>query len=406
MNTMIDSYADVVLRCGVALRAGQPVLIRTEPIQRHFALALARRAYELGAPYVHAVYGDPFLDRARLDLAREEHLTYVPSFVQPTYRTYIEENWASISLVGPEDPDVLDGVDPARLGKARKAMSIATQEWLTRVSAGEIPWNVCLYPTERWAEKVLGASDDWEERIWEELMPILRLDRDDPVAAWQDHDRELKRRSEMMDRARYDRIHFVGPGTDLHVGMRPDRIFIGGSGTAKDGRRFFANLPTEEIFSAPDAGRTEGTVRCTRPVDVMGSPVEGASFRFKDGAVVEASAEKNGAVLDQFLGIDERGRYLGEVSLVGTDSPIYKSGRVFHNILLDENATCHIALGNGYTKCVEGAEGWTQDQLRAAGVNLSLVHLDFMIGSDEVSVFGVRSDGREEKLIDNGRFVV
>lgn len=399
-------YADVVLKSGINLQENQPLVIRTEVAQREFAGFLARRAYELGASFVQVLMSDPKIDRARIEVAREDSLDYIPSFLQPTYRTYIEENWANIGLVGPENPDIFEGVDAGRLGRTRKAASIAAQEWLQRVSSNEIAWNVCLYPTPVWAAKVLGGEEDWEERIWQLLVPILRLDADDPAAAWELHDRELKRRAGHMNAARYDRIRFAGPGTDLTVGMRPNRRFLGGRGVAKDGRAFFANLPTEEIFSTPDAARTSGTVRCTRPVEVMGTNVEGAWFRFENGAAVEFGAEKNASVLEQFLKLDERGRFLGEVALVGTDSPIYRSGRIFHSILFDENAACHIALGNGYTECVEGATGKVKDDLLADGCNVSLVHVDFMIGSDEVSVFGVRADGREERIIEKGRFVI
>lgn len=403
---ILAKYADVIVRCGVAVHEGQPVVIRTEAAQRAFAAALAKRAYEVGAQYVHAQYADPAIDRIRLDASKDEHLDFVPSILKTNFDAFVGENWAAIALVGPEDPDVLEGADSVRLGRTRKAVSIAAQDYLTAVSANAISWNVCLFPTRKWAEKVLGDDRDWESRIWKELLPILRLDREDPAAAWFEHDKELKRRADHMNAVRYDRIRFVGPGTDLLIGMSPDRLFLGGSGLAKDGRRFFANIPTEEIFSAPDLKRVDGTVRCTRPVEVMGTNVDGVRFRFEGGRVVDAAAEKNAAVLDQFLQIEEAGRHLGEIALVGTDSPIYSSGRVFHNILFDENATCHIALGNGYAKCVEGGTDLTKDQLRDRGCNVSLVHLDFMIGGSEVSVLGVTRDGREETIIREGRFVI
>lgn len=403
---ILAKYADVIVRCGVAVYEGQSVVIRTEPGQRMFANALARRAYEVGARYVYTQYGDPALDRIRLETSKDEHLDGVPSFVQPTFKAYIDENWAAIALVGPEDPDVLEGVDSARLGRARKAASIAAQDYLTAASANAISWNVCLFPTRRWAAKVLGDDADWEARIWRELLPILRLDHADPAAAWLAHDKELKRRADHMNAIRYDTIRFVGPGTDLTIGMGTDRLFIGGSGLAKDGRRFFANIPTEEIFSAPDLRRVDGRVRCTRPVEVMGSNVDGVWFRFEKGRVVEAGAEKNASVLEQFLQIEEAGRYLGEIALVGTDSPIYSSGRVFHNILFDENATSHIALGNGYAKCLEGGTELSKDELRARGCNVSLVHLDFMIGGADVSVLGSTRDCPEETIIRDGRFVI
>jgi aminopeptidase len=404
--SMDEKYADVILKCGINLQPGQPVLIRTEIAQREFAAVLTRRAYDLGAGYVHQVYRDPRNERSRIDRSREEYLDYVPSFVKPTYKAYLDENWASISLLGSENPDVFEGADSARLGRTQKAASIAAQEWLARASANHIAWNVCLYPTERWAAKVLGGPADWEERIWRELIPILRLDADDPARAWAEQGKELKRRAGHMNAARYDRIHFTGPDTDLTIGMSPDRLFLGGGGTAKDGRDFFANIPTEEIFSAPDCARTEGKVRCTRPVEIMGTNVEGVWLRFEQGAVVDFGAEKNAAVLDQFLKVDDRARYLGEIALVGTDSPIYRSGRVFHNILFDENAACHIALGSGYPKCLEGGTEMTQEQLAANGCNVALVHVDFMIGSSDVSVAGIRGDGRAERIIEKGRFVI
>jgi aminopeptidase len=407
MNPRIDEkYADVILRCGVNIQPGQPVVIRTEIGQREFAAVLTRRAYQLGAGFVHVVYRDPRNERSRMDHGREDFLDYVPSFVQPTFKAYLDENWASISLLGSEDPDVFEGVDSAKLGRAQKAASIAAQEWLTRASANHIAWNVCLYPTARWAAKVLEGEEKWEERIWKDLAPILRLDADDPAAAWAKQGMELKRRASYMNDACYDRIRFVGPGTDLTIGMRPDRIFVGGGGTAKDGRYFMPNIPTEEIFSAPDCARAEGMVRCTRPVEIMGTNVEGVWLRFEKGAVVDFGAGKNAAVLEQFMKVDDRARYLGEVALVGIDSPIYRSGRVFHNILFDENAACHIALGNGYPKCVEGGTEMTKEELAADGCNVSLVHVDFMIGSDEVSVGGIRVDGKEDRIIDKGRFVI
>ena len=260
MNARIDEkYADVILKCGVNVQPGQPVLIRTELAQREFAAILTRRAYDLGARFVHVVYRDPRNDRARIDRGREEYLDFVPSFAQTTFKAYLDENWASISLLGSEDPDVFEGIDSAKLGRAQKAASIAAQEWLTRASANHIAWNVCLYPTARWAAKVLGGEEAWEERIWKDLVPILRLDADDPAAAWAKQGAELKRRAAHMNAAKFDRVRFTGPGTDLTLGMRADRLFLGGGGQAKDGRTFMANIPTEEIFSAPDCARADGT---------------------------------------------------------------------------------------------------------------------------------------------------
>ena len=407
ISDLRSAYAEIVIRSGVNVQEGQPVLIRAEAVQKGFARELVRHAYRVGARNVVLRYTDSAANRIRLDESRQtEYLEHIPGYTQAFYKTVIDDNWASIALRGPEDPDVYEGADPDRLGRMQKAASKAAQDFLGAISSNRIAWNVCLGPTKAWAEKVLGGSDDWEERIWELLVPILRLDADDPAGAWLEHDAELKRRAAHMNAARYDRIRFRGPGTELEVGMRPDRVFAGGRCRAEDGRMFFPNIPTEEIFSTPDCARTTGRVACTRPVEVMGTQVEGAWFRFENGAVVDFGADRNAETLGRYLETDDRARYLGEVALVDVSSPIYRSGRVFYSILYDENAASHIALGNGYADCIEGGTEMSRDELAEINCNVSLVHTDFMIGSEEVSVWGVDSEGGEEKIMENGSFVV
>ena len=408
LDTIRSDYARMLIRSGVNVTEGQPVLIRAEAVHREFARQLAREAYRAGARAVVLRYGDQVAGRIRLDETRDpEYLDFVPGYAQKMYDTIVEGNWASIALRGPEDPDVYEGADPQRLSRVQKATRTAARDFMSAVSSNRISWNVCLSPTEAWAAKVLGESGaDWRERIWEVLIPILRLDAEDPAAAWLEHDAELKRRCGHMNRACYDGIRFRGPGTDLYVGMRPDRVFAGGRCRAADGRMFFPNIPTEEIFSTPDAARTSGRAACTRPVEVMGTPVEGAWFVFEEGKVVDFGADRNRETLARYLETDDRAAYLGEVALVDVSSPIFRSGRVFHSILFDENAACHIALGNGYADCIEGGTEMSRDQLREVGCNVSLVHTDFMIGSEEVSVWGVDSDGGEEPVMDSGSFVI
>ncbi len=405
-TAILQAYADVVLRSGVNLQPGQPLLLRVDIAGRVFAETLARRAYELGASYVHVVYANSRIDLARIEASGGDHLGFVPPFLTGMYEACVEGNWASIAVTGPEDPDIFEGADQARLGAVRKAVSAATRGWLEAISSNRVRWNVCLWPTRLWAEKVLGRAEGREEAIWDVLIPILRLDAADPAGAWLRHDAELKRRAAFLNGSAFDRFHITGPGTDLTVGMPAGARFAAGRGVGADGHPFFPNIPTEEVFGTPDLRRTEGLATCTRPVQVNGTNVEGAWFRFESGRVVEFGADRNAGALGQFLDTDANASYLGEIALVGTDSPIYRSGLVFHNILFDENAAIHIALGNGYTECLEGATGLGRDDLLARGCNVSLVHTDFMIGSDEVSVEGLDASGSPTPILARGRFVI
>lgn len=400
-------YADIIVNTAINLQEGKPLLIRTEVGQRQFTKALSEAAYKRGASLVSVEFSDTELSRLRIDKALEDdYLDFLPSYLENMYNCYLNEGWSTISLRGPEFPDIMEGADSARVGIVNKAISMARRKFLQGISANRIAWNVCLYPTEAWAAKVLGSSENWEERIWEVLIPILRLDSDDPAEAWLEHDAELKRRSAYMNRAGYDKIHFKGPDTDLYVGMAPNRIFAGGRCVNKNGVVFFPNIPTEEIFSTPDHTRTEGTVKATRPVEVFGTQVSGAWFRFSGGRVVEFGADTNKGILEQYLNFDDGASALGEVALVDTNSPIYRSGKIFYSILFDENAACHIALGNGYADCIVKGTEMTDDELSATRCNSSLVHTDFMIGSEKISVFGIGEDGSEEKIIDKGVFVI
>ncbi|MCK5117619.1 MAG: aminopeptidase [Candidatus Aegiribacteria sp.] len=400
-------YAEIIVKTAINLQEGQPLLIRTEVIQREFSRILAEVAYSRGASLVSLQFSDPELSRLRIDKTlNDDNLKFTPSHLENMYDCYIKDGWSSISLRGPEFPDIMEGADPARVGEVSRANSKVMRRFLKGISANRIAWNVCLYPTESWAAKVLGSDEDWERRIWEVLVPILRLDNDDPARAWLAHDAELKRRCEHMNRARYDRIHFTGPDTDLYIGMAPNRVFAGGSCVNQKGIAFFPNIPTEEIFSTPDYTRTEGFVKTTRPVEVLGTQVTGAWFRFRAGKVVEFGADTNRAILEQYLDFDEGARAIGEVALVDSNSPIYRSGKVFYNILFDENAACHIALGNGYADCIENGVRMSDDELEETKCNSSLVHTDFMIGSEEISVFGVKEDGSEEHIIEHGIFVI
>ncbi len=404
---LMKAYSQVILTGALKIKNDDVLWLKSEPVHLEFARFIAETAYKLGAKYVNVSLEDPAFNRIRIDSTVDESFfDYIPENRTPMFDSIVKEGWRSLALRGPDEPDLMEGVDSIKLGRVLKATSIARKGFLSAVSSNKLPWNVCLAPTRAWATKVLGTDNDWEKRIWDILIPILRLDRKDPVSAWLEHDAKLKQRAEFLNYHKFPRIRFSGPGTDLTVGMLPDRRFNGGSCTAADGTVFFPNIPTEEVFSTPDMTATEGNVTCTRPVTVYGAQVNGAWFRFENGRVVESGAETNAEILKQYLNTDEGASMLGEVALVGVDSPIYQSGKIFHNILFDENASCHIALGNGYTDCIVNGTTMDEEALRKCRCNQSLVHTDFMIGSEEVDVIGIAGDGAETIIIKNGEFVI
>jgi aminopeptidase len=396
-------YANVLISA-VNLQEGQCLRVKCEPVHWEFVNVLGGEAYRRGAKYVQVDAEHRGLYRARIQESREEHLAYVPESRRAVVDDYISNNWALISLVGNEDPDALATVDPRRNGVVSRAISQINDPLRRATQADLLRWVVAPVPTAGWGAKVFGtsANADAKDRLWSVLRPILRLDHDDPIRAWADHGQELVARQNALRELELDAVRFTGPGTDLTVGLPEGSLWMGGGSTSPDGRFFLPNLPTEEVFTAPDFRRTTGTVAITRPALILGRLVTGARFRFEDGRMVECSAESGQETLEQFFEVDEGSRYLGEVALVDTLSPIFQSGLVFHNTLLDENAACHIAFGSAYPGCIPGGDEMDDETFRRSGGNRSVQHADVMIGGPEVAVSGERKGGGSVDIIRDG----
>jgi len=401
-------YAKLILEVGVNLVKGQKLMIAGEAYHIDFLTIMTEEAYKMGATYVHVQAEHPQILKARVENADKNDLEVLPGWLGDQFASMIDEEWARVSIFGPTDPDMQGMLDSERLGIIQRASSITAKPFSEACGAGKISWCVVALPTPQWAAKVYDApaSSELEDKLWLQIVDILSLNEDDPSCFWRQKGERIQQRSEKLMTLNIDRLHFHGGGTDLSVFCFQDAKWIGGGISNVGGRSFMPNLPTEECFSTPHAHKTEGKVNVVRPVEVLGRQVSGAWFEFSEGKVIAYGAEKNEGALDDFFNMCPRASYLGEVALVDASSPIFQSGLVFQCILFDENASCHIALGNGYPMAVPNGLEMTKEEREKLGVNASLLHTDFMIGGAEVEVTAYDSDGNSTPIIREGVFVI
>ncbi|MGJ8656573.1 MAG: aminopeptidase [Akkermansiaceae bacterium] len=409
-DTRKRKYAKLLLEVGVNLQPGQKLLVAAEPYHWKFLNLVAEEAYKMGAGFVLVDADDPGLLKARVDHGQEQDLDKLVGWSDKQNHCLIDDGWARLRLFGPTDPDLMGTLNGQRLGIIQKTQSIAGKPVSEACAEGKITWCVAALPTPGWAAKVYDCepSAEVERRLWLGMVKILNLDADDPSAHWIEKGEMLLERCAKLSKLNLAEVRFRGPGTDLSVKCIAGAKWIGGGvPTEKDAEKtFIPNLPTEECFTTPNRRGTEGRMQVVRPVTVLGQSVEGAWFEFEDGKVISYGAKVNKGVLDDYFEMCPNACYLGELALVDGSSPIFKNGHVFHCILYDENASCHVALGSGYPMPVEGATKMTDDEKKAAGINVSIVHTDFMIGGPDVEVTGYDGAGKEIPLIRGGDFVI
>jgi len=402
----LDVYAKIILTSGINLRKRQCIRINCGGESYTFARILAEEAYKQGALYVHINIIDSYLTKSRLEYNEGEDLEFIPGFMVNYGREMLTDDWAVIRIDNTEEIGVLKTADPEKLSLYNKALGKKLKFVSRSLMSDEHPWCVVAVPGPRWAETVLGEGAT-EEDLWDVLKPILRLDKEDPVKAWDEHNKALHKRCDDYNQMNFDKIRFQSEGTDLTVGLSKRSKWVGGPTPLPSGRMFNANIPSEEIYTTPDWRRTEGRVKVTKPVKVLEKQVFGAEFIFEKGKVVNFRADEGAEVLKKFLETDEGAAFLGEVALVQFDSPISNSGKIFHSILFDENASCHIAIGGGYPTCLSGYEELdTTEKLKEAGCNDSLVHTDFMIGAADTTLTAYTTDGLELVIMKDGNFVL
>ncbi|MFZ5991828.1 MAG: aminopeptidase [Deinococcota bacterium] len=403
---MLDKLADVTVQVGLNLQRGQELVI-TAPIE---ALPLTRkiteRAYQAGAKMVTTLYSDDAATLARYRFAPSDAFDYAPAWLYEGMAEAYAAGAARLAITG-QNPALLKGQDPDRISRASKAQSIANRRALELIASFHINWSIVAYATVDWAKMVFPDLPEGQavEKLWEAIFKASRLDTDDPVAAWAAHNANLHKRVQFLNEKRYAALHFKGPGTDLKVGLADDHVWSGGAAVAKNGVVCNPNIPTEEVFTTPHKDRVEGYVSSSKPLAHQGSLLDGIRVRFEGGRIVEASAKVGEDILKQLLETDEGARRLGEVALVPHSSPIAQSGILFYNTLFDENAASHIALGQAYSECIRGGDRLSREELAARGANASLIHVDWMIGSNEIDVDGITHTGQAEPLMRRGEWV-
>lgn len=377
------------MRVGANVQPGQLVDVVARVEHAEIARAVTRAAYKAGARYVDVYYSDQHLRRALIESAPDDALSWTPPWLLKRAREVGDERAAVVALTGDAEPDLLADLPGDRVGKAR--MLDLAEENSRQINEQLNNWTVVGVPNEGWARQMFGEPD--LERLWQVVEYCVRLNEDDPVAAWREHVAEIGRRAKLLNDMRLDAIRFHGPGTDLTVGLLPESRWQGVESKTAQGLPYVANMPTEEVFTTPDSRRTEGFVRSTRPLALYGRIVKGLEARFEGGRLVEVTAEEGADVIHGQLASDETAAFLGEVALVDGTSRIGQTGLTFFETLFDENATCHVAYGSAYAEAVEGEPG--------EGVNVSTVHTDFMIGGPEVDVDAVLLDGTVVPLLRN-----
>lgn len=402
----VDKLAEVAVRVGLGLRAGQE-LVMTAPID---ALPLARRitehAYRAGAALVTTLYSDDIAAILRYRLAPNESFDRAPNWLYEGIAAAFKNGAARLAITG-ADPLLLSNENAEKVGRANRANSQAYRPALELIARHEINWTIVAAATPAWAAAMFpnDPADAALAKLWNAIFETSRINHDDPVAAWKTHDNGLQRRAAYLNEKRYAALQFCGPGTDFRIGLADDHLWIGGGTTAGNGIYCIPNIPTEEVFTTPHKERAEGMVTASKPLSYMGTMIEGIQVRFERGRIVQARATRGQEVLDRLIDTDEGARRLGEVALVPHSSPIAHGGLTFLNTLFDENAASHIALGQAYSGCLRDGDKLTSEQLTAKGANESLIHVDWMIGSGKLDVDGITASNTVEPLMRGGEWV-
>ncbi|WP_375652513.1 aminopeptidase [Bartonella sp. AP19HLJMH] len=391
---MLNRLAEITVKVGLNLQEGQDLVLTAPVSALPFVRRIAYHAYKVGAGVITPIFSDDMLSLTRFENAHTASFDCAPSWLYEGMAKAFENGAARLAIVG-DNPLLLSNQDFDKVSRLNKATSIAYQPALKQISNFAMNWSIVAYPTAGWAEAMFSSLplNEAIKKLADAIFSASRVTGEDPVQAWTVHNAHLKKRSSWLNEQRFSALHFTGPGTDLTVGLADDHEWHGGASVAQNGVICNPNIPTEEVFTTPHAHKVEGFVRSTKPLSYQGTLIDNIEVRFEAGRIVEARASTGQEVLQQVLQSDEGASRLGEVALVPHSSPISKSGLLFYNTLFDENAACHIALGQCYSKCFLDGASLTSEEIAARGGNKSVIHIDWMIGSGEIDIDGITQDG-------------
>jgi aminopeptidase len=402
----LDRLAEVAVRAGLGLAPGQELLMTATLDALPLARRITEHAYKAGASLVTTLFTDEEAALLRFRCGADASFDTAASWLFEGMAQAFRNGAARLAITG-NDPSLLSKEDPEKVSRANRAMSKAYRPALELIVRHQINWTIVACATPAWAAAMFPhlPHEEAMARLWDAIFAASRADQADPVAAWKKHDANLHASAKRLNEKRYSTLHFRGPGTDLRVGLADDHLWLGGGTTAGNGRYCIPNMPTEEVFTTPHKDRVDGHVTSTKPLSYQGTLIEEISVKFQNGKITEAHAAKGQQVLQRMIETDEGARRLGEVSLVPHSSPIASSGLLFLNTLFDENAACHIALGQAYSNCFIDGDRLTPEELTARGANNSLIHVDWMIGSNRIDVDGISAAGKAEPVMRAGEWV-
>ncbi|BAK15042.1 leucyl aminopeptidase [Solibacillus silvestris StLB046] len=409
MNSMFEAtltkYAELAVKIGVNIQPNQYLYIAASIESAPLVQVVTKIAYEVGAKQVFVDYTDDQITRSRYELAPEDSFDFFPPWKVQEREWLAEEGAAFMSIVS-QSPDLLSGIDSKRIASFQKASGTALNKYRQYVQSDKISWTVIAAPSKQWARKVFPELPEEKqvEALWDAIFKATRADLDNPVEAWAQHNDNLHEKVDYLNNKNYAKLHYTAPGTDLTIELPKGHLWCGAGSINEKGEEFMANMPTEEVFTVPHKDGVNGYVSSTKPLSYGGNIIDNFKLTFENGRIVQVEAAQGEEVLKNLVATDEGSHYLGEVALVPFHSPISQSNILFYNTLFDENASNHLAIGSAYAFCIEGGKSMSSDELKAHGLNESITHVDFMIGSELMNIDGVTADGQSEPVFRNGNW--